>query len=43
MKKILGKVKFAVMVAADLCLLLLALAEEGVAHHVSDPFKHPKY
>ncbi len=43
MKKIIEKVKFAALVAADMVLLLVALGVEAAARHVSDPFKHPKY
>lgn len=55
MKKILEKVKFAVMVAADMVLLLLSpcglqrakatmlATPKRQRRRVSDPFKHPKY
>lgn len=43
MKKFFRKLRKAAAWVADVMCLLIALAEEGVSNHVSDPFKMPKY
>lgn len=43
MKKFFRKVRKAAAWAAYVMCLLIALAEEGLNNHVSDPFNMPKY
>lgn len=43
MKKFFRNARKAAAWVADVMCLLIALAEEGVSNHVSDPFKMPKY